>query len=262
MRRMELFEIHDNPKFPAFLRDLVTDALQSVWNFSNSYKPVLPLLLDALVQTGTRDVLDLCSGGGGPWFELIRDLDIENHCTIHVRLTDKYPNREAFEKPLSNSASTINFDPRPIDATEVPIDLKGFQTMFSSFHHFGRSDAQKILSNAVKSNRGIAIFEMARRDAKIMLAVCLIPLLVLFLTPRMRPFRYSRFLWTYVIPVVPFVVWFDGWMSCLRSYSHAELGELVRSTPGNTYRWEWGTQTGGLLPVTYLIGSPISSMEE
>ncbi len=253
---MELFEIHDHPNFPSSLRNFVTDALQSVWNVSNLYKPILPVLIDALAQTGTREVLDLCSGGGGPWFGLVRDFDIEEHCPIYVRLTDKYPNREAFETAFTNSRSTVNFDTRSVDAAEVPIDLKGFRTMFSSFHHFRGSDAHRVLSNAVESNRGIAIFEMARRDAKTMLAVCFIPFLILILTPRIRPFRYSRLLWTYVIPVVPFVVWFDGCMSCLRSYSPDELGELVRSMPETTYGWDWGTQLDGLLPVTYLIGCP------
>jgi hypothetical protein len=36
MGRTELFEIHDHPWFPAFLRDLVTDALQTLWNFQQS----------------------------------------------------------------------------------------------------------------------------------------------------------------------------------------------------------------------------------
>ena len=67
MRRAELFEIHDHSRFPTFLRDLVTDALQALWNFSNSYKPILPLLRNALDVVGTREILDLCSGGGGPW---------------------------------------------------------------------------------------------------------------------------------------------------------------------------------------------------
>jgi len=43
MRQMELFEIHDHLLFPAFLRDLTT-----------------------LDRVGTREILDLCSGGGGP----------------------------------------------------------------------------------------------------------------------------------------------------------------------------------------------------
>ncbi len=91
-----------------------------------------------------------------------------------------------------------------------------------------------------------------------MLAVCFIPFLVLFLTPRIRPFHWSRLIWTYVIPVVLFVLWFDGWISCLRSYSHEELSELVRGLPGESYQWELGTQGGGFLPVTYLIGYPMS----
>ena len=32
---MRLFEIHDHPLFPRFLRDMVTDALQVLWSSSN-----------------------------------------------------------------------------------------------------------------------------------------------------------------------------------------------------------------------------------
>jgi hypothetical protein len=255
-RRTELFEIHDHPCFPAFLRDLVTDALQALWDFSNSYKPILPLLRDALASVGTREVLDLCSGGGGPWFRLVRDFESEKHFPISVCLTDKYPNQEAFESALSRSISKIGFDPRPVHATDVPADLRGFRTMFSSFHHFRATDARRVLANAVEHSKGIAIFEIARREPKIILAICFIPFLILFLTPRIGPFRWSRLLWTYVLPVVPFVLWFDGWMSCLRSYSHEELSELVRSLPGESYKWELGTQCDGFLPVSYLIGYP------
>jgi hypothetical protein len=259
MRRMELFEIHDHPLFPAFLRDLTTDALQALWDFSNAYKPILPLLRNALASVGTREILDLCSGGGGPWFRLVRDLESEHHFSSSVCLTDKYPNKEAFERAVSSSNSKIGFDLRPVQATEVPVDLGGFRTMFSSFHHFRSTDARKVLANAVERRKGIAIFEMARRQPKTVLAICFIPILILFLTPQIRPFRWSRLLWTYLFPVVSFVLWFDGWMSCLRSYSHEELSELVRSLSCETYRWEFGTQSDGFLPVTYLIGYPASS---
>lgn len=261
MRRAELFEIHDHSRFPTFLRDLVTDALQALWNFSNSYKPILPLLRNALDVVGTREILDLCSGGGGPWGQLIRDFESEQHFPISVCLTDKYPNKEAFERALSGSNSRIGFDPLPVQATEVPSDLKGFRTMFSSFHHFRATDARKVLANAVERRKGIAIFEMARREPKIILAICFIPFLILFLTLRIRPFRWSRLLWTYGVPIVPFVLWFDGLMSCLRSYSHEELGELVQSLPEENYRWEFGTQCGGFLPVTYLIGYSPSGLK-
>jgi hypothetical protein len=37
---MKLGEIHDHPRFPTFLRDLVTDALESLWTFSNTYRSI------------------------------------------------------------------------------------------------------------------------------------------------------------------------------------------------------------------------------
>jgi hypothetical protein len=256
MGRTELFEIHDHPVFPGFLRDLVTDALQALWDFSNSYHPILPLLRTTFATQETCEILDLCSGGGGPWFRLIRDFEDDQRLAIRVCLTDKYPNKDAFQSAFFRSNSKIGFDPRSILAADVPSDLEGFRTMFSSFHHFPAAEARKVLANAMEHRKGIAIFELAQRKPKTMLAVCFIPFLILFLTPAIRPFRWSRLFWTYVIPLIPFVVWFDGWMSCLRAYSNDELHELVRGLPEESYRWEIGTKGDGFSPVTYLIGYP------
>lgn len=259
MRRMELFEIHDHPLFPTFLRNLCTDALEALWSFSNSYKPILSRLHHALAEVQTCEVLDLCSGGGGPWLQLVRDMEVEQNDPILVCLTDKYPNSEAFERARSQSKSKIRSDSRSVSATEVPVDLSGFRTIFSSFHHFGPEDASQILANAVNCGKGIGIFETACRRPKTCLAICFIPFLVWFVTPQIRPFRWSRLFWTYVLPVIPFVLCFDGWMSCLRAYSHSELRELLGKMPGNSYRWELGIEGDGFVPVTYLIGYPMKA---
>ena len=44
MRRVQLFEIHDQAWFPAFLRDLVTDDLQALLNIGKPYGAILPQL--------------------------------------------------------------------------------------------------------------------------------------------------------------------------------------------------------------------------
>jgi hypothetical protein len=253
---MRLFEIHDHPRFPRFLQDMVTDALQVLWSSSNLYQPIIPRLQRALDNSGTRNVVDLCSGGGGPWLGLMRDLERKEHYPVTVCLTDLYPNRKAFERIQSRSERTVKFDSRSIDAIDVPADLKGFRTLFSAFHHLTPAEARHVLANAMNRREGIGIFEMPQRMLKTMLAVCFTPLVVLCLTPRSLPFSWTRLLWTYLLPVIPFVVCFDGWMSCLRSYSQRELREIVRDLPGGNYEWEIGEERGGFLPVTYLIGYP------
>jgi hypothetical protein len=255
---MRLFEIHDHPRCPRFLRDMVTDALQILWDFSSLYQPIIPRLQGALARSGTRSVLDLCSGGGGPWLGLATNLEKEEHYPLSVCLTDRNPNRKAFERIQSRSEGTVRFDSRSIDAMRVPTELNGFRTMFSAFHHFTPAEAREVLADAIDHRKGIGIFEISQRTPKTILAVCFIPLVVLWLTPRSLPFRWPRLLWTYLLPVVPFVACFDGWMSCLRSYSQQELSELTRGLPGENYEWEIGEECGGFLPVTYLIAYPIS----
>jgi hypothetical protein len=84
----------------------------------------------------------------------------------------------------------------------------------------------------------------------------LMPLFAWILTPRMRPFRWSRLVLTYLIPAIPLVVLFDGLVSCCRTRTPEELLALTRNFP--QYEWSAGYARNrgvGLSPV-YLIGSP------
>jgi hypothetical protein len=89
-----------------------------------------------------------------------------------------------------------------------------------------------------------------------------LPLIALLTTPFIRPFRWSRLFWTYIIPAIPFVLCFDGIVSCLRTYSVEELHTLiagVNATSSDTgYVWEVGHVPSPLSPigVTYAIGYP------
>jgi len=270
MRRTEMIELHDHPRFPAFLRDLVTDALQALWYFGNSYGPIAGRLHNSLAaqsRTTPVEVLDLCSGGGGPWLRLAHDLERSFRLPTCVCLTDKYPNREAFEQGRlqaqvsGNSRSQLAFVSYPVDAMHVPAQLDGFRTIFSSFHHFGPDEAREVLRNAVEEDKGIGIFELAHRSGKTLFILCFTPVLVWLFTPRIRPFRWSRLFWTYLVPVVPFVIWYDGLVSCLRAYAPEELHEMVQEVEQSSstgYHWQIGEENTGLLPITYLIGYPAS----
>lgn len=261
MGRLELHEIHDLAAFPASLRNLTTDAMQALWDFGNTYKPILGRLLRGLEVARTNEVLDLCSGGGGPWLRLAREPELQSDSGMAVRLTDKYPNLSAFERAGAVS-SLLHFESSPVDATSIPAQLPGFRTIFSSFHHFGPEAARRILGNAAEHRRGVGVFEMARRSPRTIFMICLIPFIAVCLAPTIRPFRWSRLLWTWLVPLVPFVLFYDGIVSCLRAYSHEELAQLVAPLRAPGYEWQIGEERSGFLPVTYLIGYPVSTSSE
>jgi hypothetical protein len=85
---------------------------------------------------------------------------------------------------------------------------------------------------------------------------------MLLLTPFVRPFRWSRLLLTYLVPLVPLIVLFDGTVSLLRLYLEDELRELVRQVPGHdTFEWDISSARIRDAPigVTCLVGIPKQS---
>jgi hypothetical protein len=267
MRRVQLIELHEQRWFPSSLRADVTDALQFGFNLLQAYTPVAPLLQNVIDSAGnkpdTQSIVDMCSGGGGPWLDLARHLrrgDAKGASAgLQVWLTDKYPNLEAFQSISASSDHHISYYPESVDAMKVPAALKGLRTMFTSFHHFSPEDARAILQNAVDAGESIGIFEATKR-APSTIGVILVGTLLMFLhTPRIRPFRWSRLFWTYLIPIIPLVLLFDGVVSCLRTYRLQELREMVEKLTGCQYNWDIGELAGKRAPVTYLIGYPTVS---
>jgi len=94
---------------------------------------------------------------------------------------------------------------------KVPKNLNGLQTMFSAFHHFRTTDAKKILRNAMDNNRPIAIFDGGDKNILVFVGIIFIHLIIFFLfTPFFKPFRLSRIIFTYALPLIPLCTIWDG----------------------------------------------------
>jgi hypothetical protein len=200
-----------------------------------------------------------------PWFpQSLRDQFVDGLQMI-LEVTNTYqPIAHLLRKRLEEcgsqrvTANRIHFIPNSIDATQIPRQLQGFRTLFSSFHHLKPDEARSLLQNSVDRREGIGIFEATAFHLLTFVTVLFVPIGAWLFLPFRRPFRWSRVLWTYFIPVIPFVLFFDGLVSCLRSYSLGELREMTSGLECSGYRWEVGEQFGGLLPVriTYVVGCP------
>lgn len=252
MRRRQLVEIEDLAWCPRAVRDGGTDWLAFIANMTRVFSAVAPKIRAAMDATRTATVIDLCSGGGGPWLTLERELS--KNGPAHVILSDLYPNIEALAGVRTRSGGRLDFHATSIDAANVPKEFNGVRTMFNAFHHFPPDAARAILADAVAKRRAIVIVEGASHRAIGLLAVPLQLPMILLLTPFVRPFRWSRLLLTYVVPLIPLLVLFDGTVSFLRLYLNDELRELIAGVPGReTFTWDIGATRFGL---AYLVGIP------
>lgn len=254
MRRWHLFEFEDQKWFPRFLRNYGTDFLQFLSNKTKMYKPIVPVVKKGLERSAKNQIIDVGSGGGGGliWLNTALRKEVPD---LKILLTDFYPNLSAFNFTKSR-ADNFDFIAEPVDARKVPLSLKGLRTQFLSLHHFEPDEVRLILQNVIDSDSAIAVFEAQERSVPSILAMLFSPITVLLVTPLIRPFKIGRMIFTYLIPIVPLFVMWDGVVSALRTYSVKEMKSLVQDLKGaEGYDWEIDKIKSGPGVVLYLLGT-------
>lgn len=256
MNRVHFFEFIDQSWCPQVIRDGITDGLQFFLCVWNRYGCVAGKIQETLNRIGSRRILDLCSGGGGPWLKLYQTFEKDSF-SIDLCLSDKFPNTINASRIREKFHGKSLLHPEPVDVMKIPSELEGFRTLFTSFHHFKPDQAKMILKDAVENKQGIGIFEFTHRSFFCIFSICFSSIFHFIMSPFIKPFKWSRLILTYLIPIIPIVATFDGIVSCFRTYSPDELRSIAADF-NDEYTWEAGEIRTGMLPVpiTYLIGYP------
>lgn len=229
-QRRQWLELEDQSWMPTCLRDGVTAFLEFVLNRGALYSRFVPRLADAIARSQATQVVDLCSGGGGPWRHILTAEPMIAG-DGNLLLTDFFPNADAAAGLRESFPGRVDYMPLSVSAVNVPSSLIGFRTLFSSFHHFSPDQARSILADAVSKRQGIAIAESTQRHVLTLSYMLVTPVLVWMATPFYRNFSWRRVFWTYCVPIIPLVVLFDGLVSCMRTYTPEELQGLVAGIP-------------------------------
>lgn len=256
MRRIHSFEFEDLSWFPDNFRNYETYYIQFAANTFDIYKFVVPLLKKGIESSSNSTMVDVASGGGGGLLKIAEHLKrtIPN---LKIILSDYYPNIDAFKSLKLQQPDVFEYVKDPVDAKNVPKYLKGFRTQFLSLHHFKPKDAIAILQNALDSNQPIGAFEAQQRDIKNLIKMLFSPVAVLLMTPFIKPFKLNRIVFTYLIPVIPLIILWDGVISVLRTYTEKELNQMIMEVRNNErFNWEVGIIRGKQSDILYVIGIP------
>jgi hypothetical protein len=251
--RLHLFEFEDLKWMPKVFRRFITDLLTYQINHFGIYEATVDKLVETLNKTGHDTIVDLCSGSGGPALGVRDKASKALGRNIRLVLTDKYPNLEAYAAIQEKDVMPVS---ESVDAVQVSEKLKGLRTLFTAFHHFKPKQAQNILKNAVNAQMPIGIFEITERKAASLMTLIIAPITCLIFSLLIRPYKMSRFFWTYIIPVIPLLYTWDGLISNMRTYTKQEWMEMTEPFQ-DSFTWEIGELTSKFhIKITYLIGYP------
>lgn len=260
MKRIHLFEFEDFSWFPGWLRDCMTRYIAAIHVALATKEQIANLVARALAHSRERRVLDLCSGGSGPMLEVARFLETKHGLSdVSFTLSDLYPNRfqAAYVNGLGNPR--LRYALSPIDATHVPEEERGVRTMICSLHHMRPETAREILRDAQRRGAPFVAYELSDNSPPTALFWLAIPfafLATFFLTPLVRPMTWQQLVFTYLVPVIPLFIAWDGAVSNARTYTVSDMEELVAPLRADGYRWELGTVVGRGGRRAWLLGVP------
>lgn len=229
MKRKQVPQLINQSWFPAHLKQLMFEFMSWFVHKVNAAKPFLPILEQGLQHTPSQQMIhiDRKMGAG-----------IE---TVVPHLPD--------------SVSVQN-----IPLAEMRTDEKGLYTMVNAFHQFRPDEARNFLSQIAESRNPVAILE-GNNDSlwQVVGMTIFVPLTILLTAPFVRPFRSTRLLFTYLIPILPLATFLDGFLALFKLYAPGDLDQLVSTIQVPNYRWESGKRDNGRGgKIMYLLGYPVA----
>jgi hypothetical protein len=244
MERRQLFEFNDLPAVPAPIRDTVVESLSRMLAWGRVLEGLVPVFEDFLERAGTREVLDLGSGAGGPASILVREFKKRGAAPPRVLLTDLHPRVPVWESLRADPSldGAVDFVAAPVDATAVAPDLaRGrVRTVINVLHHFPPSLAQKVLLDAAHEGAGVFVAEGFDRSPLGFLPMTVTGLPALLLNPVLSPHdRLAKAALTWLTPAALAIGAWDGIVSTLRIHDEDDLRRMVAPL-GDRYAWTFG----------------------
>ena len=227
MKRKQVFQFSNQKWYPSFLKRDMYEFMSWFVGKVNAAKPFLPVLEEVIGHTQTKAIINIDSKIGAG-IETVMPLLPESTEVINVEL-------ERF--------STHN---------------KGMYTFINSFHQLDEKKATYYLTRIADSGNSVAVLE-GNNDSlwQVVGMTIFVPLTVILSAPFVQPFRITRLIFTYLIPILPVVTMLDGFLALFKLYNPNDLNELVSNIPVKSYVWKSGKADNGRGgKIIYLMGYP------
>lgn len=225
MKRVHIPQISNQTWFPSFLRQHIHEFMTWFVGKVGAAKPFMPIIEEGLQYAD--QIIEIKQTVGAGFETIIPYLD------------------------PAISRKTIGLD-------NFSTHEKGLYVSVNGFHQLKEAEAHNLLEEIAKSRNPVALVE-GNNDSlwQVFGMTIIVPLTVLLTAPFVKPFRFSRLIFTYLIPILPLVTFIDGAIALTRLYAPADLDELTGNIKESNYTWRSGKLDNGRGgKIIYLLGYP------
>ncbi|MEN0060154.1 MAG: hypothetical protein AAGB31_15050 [Bdellovibrio sp.] len=229
---------------PSSLRDLMPEFLDYIVSLVAANKPFLPLL--DVTTASKRDFYLYAPEVGGSSILIASDLMKMSPSSQIVVLSENLSTERAehFRQTILDFPPQVQFKSFS-DLKKREGDSEPEKVLISINHAHLLSDQELLLriSEMMAKFDQIIIGEGNNKSARQVIGMLLLsPLVAFFCGPLVKPLKTSRLFFTYLLPLLPIMIAWDGIVALFKIRSPERLKELIEDIP--TPGWTW--QTGKL----------------
>lgn len=272
MKRIQLFEFEDFPWFPGFLRNGITRLIQVLHRMMGTAELLSDLILKVREKHDFDQIVDIGSGAGGAMPDVCKMIDATGKgTTLKVLLTDLYPVTSYIKQVKELNLPHLRYHETAVDALKMENTPGGLKTMINSFHHMPPEKARAILHSAASAKQPLLIYELTENKIPTLawwlflpISLVIMIVMVIFMTPFVRPLTWKQVLFTYLIPLIPLAYAWDGQASNVRTYTIHDFGQLLKGIKEENYVWEIAPaqKRNGKKLGYYVFGRPEETLKE
>jgi hypothetical protein len=229
VKRIRAFEFNDSRWCPTVIRESITEILGNTFRRGKVYNGLAGEFREFCRGLNGGVILDLCSGSGLPAVAMLDGLAESGDKPPRVILSDLFPNVQSLRQSEQQHPDLLESRPEPVDATHLPAGLDyDAVTMFSALHHFDPGEVQLIIDDCVENGKRLFFVEAFPRRIRCFFPIFFYALVPLLLNPFTTPkHKFLKFVLTYLMPVIPNAMLWDGIVSVLRIHTPEDLMALV-----------------------------------
>jgi len=222
---MRLFEFGDLKEMPSLYHLYLRRYLVFFYKVFGYYKLWVPAFSDFLEETKAEKIMECCSGAGEALELLESQLDSTQFNSVHYLLSDIQPRFEFVSKFNLEKEGRFHYIAESVDVTQLKVDLDCPKVFINSFHHFSQPQVENIFKSVLGNGNEILILEYVRNSLLGYLSMLMGPIVVLLTLPFVvKPKHFPIMaLFTYLVPLFPLMVLWDGMVSCMHEYNAKQL---------------------------------------
>lgn len=215
MKRKQITQIINTVWCPVLIKNMIAEFLSWFVVKVKATKPFIPVIDEVLVSTNSSKIINI---------------DFNIGAGI-----------ESLAPMLRNEIEVYS-----VPNTEFNTQQEGVYLFVNSFHQLTVKQAKMKLNKVAESGNPVVVVE-GNNDSlwQIIGMTIFVPLTVFCTAPFVKPFRISRLLFTYLIPILPIFIMIDGCLALLKLYSPKDLEEIISDLDISQYDWKVGKNDNG-----------------